>query len=86
MLPFEVVLRKFGNSTGISFPASVLKDLKLKAGQALTMAKTEQGTITLTPKRKYTLPELIDLCDPSAPVPADLAAWDATPSLSREIS
>ena len=55
----EVVLRKFGNSTGLTFSPAVLKDLKLKIGQPLTMTTAQDGTITLTPKRKYSLADMI---------------------------
>ena len=81
----EIVLRKFGNSTGAAFPPSVLKDLGLKAGQAMTMDTTADGKITLSPKRKYTLSELIAQCDPKAPPPADMALWDAARPVGQEI-
>eukprot|EP01036_Dinobryon_divergens_P002608 gene2608-3428_t len=73
----EISLRKFGNSTGVAFPPSVLKDLGWKAGQAMTMGTTADGKITLEPKRRYNLAELIAQCDAKAPPPADLALWDA---------
>lgn len=81
----EIVLRKFGNSTGAAFPPSVLKDLGLKAGQSLTMDTTADGKIVLSPKRKYTLAELVAQCDRKAKPPADMAAWDAARSVGQEI-
>ena len=81
----EIFLRKFGNSTGLAFPPSVLKDLGWKAGQAMTMGTTADGKITLEPKRRYTLSELIAQCDPKAPPPADLAAWDAAQPVGQEL-
>lgn len=81
----EVVLRKFGNSTGAVFPSSVLRDLGLKAGLAMTMDTTPDGKITLAPKRKYSLSELIAQCRPEAPPPADMALWDATQSVGQEV-
>ena len=81
----EIVLRKFGNSTGAVFPPSVLKDLGLKAGQPMTMDTTPDGTITLAPKRKYALSELIAQCDLSAPAPADMVLWDAARPVGQEI-
>lgn len=81
----EIVLRKFGNSTGAAFPSSVLKDLGLKAGQAMTMDTTSDGKITLSPKRKYTLSDLIAQCDPKAPSPADMTLWDAARPVGQEI-
>ena len=81
----EIVLRKFGNSTGAVFPHSVLKDLGLRVGQAMTMDTTPDGTITLVAKRKYTLAELIAQCDKKAPVPADMALWDTARPVGQEI-
>ena len=81
----EVVLRKFGNSTGLTFSPAVLKDLKLKIGQPLTMTTAADGTITLTPKRKYNLAEMIAQCDLKAAPPADMAAWDEAKPVGNEV-
>lgn len=81
----EIVLRKFGNSTGAAFPPAVLKNLGLKAGQAMTMDTTSDGKITLSPKRKFTLSELIAQCNKRAPPPADLARWDAARPVGQEL-
>lgn len=81
----ELTLRKFGNSTALSFPPSLLKDLGLKVGQALTLGKTQDGLLTLSPKRRYTLAELVAQCDPTAEQPADLAIWDAAQPVGREV-
>lgn len=81
----EIVLRKFGNSTGAAFPPSVLKDLGLKAGQFMTMDTTANGAITLSPKRKYTLSGLIAQCNTKVPPPADMALWDTAQPVGQEI-
>ena len=81
----ELTLRKYGNSTALSFPPSLLRDLGLKVGQALTLAKTNDGLITLTPKRRYTLSELIAQCDTKAAPPRDMAVWDAASPVGREV-
>ena len=81
----EIVLRKFGNSTGAAFPPYVLKDLGLKAGQAMILNTSAGGKITLSPKRRYALSDLIAQCDPNAPPPADMAAWDAVKPVGQEI-
>lgn len=81
----EVVLRKYGNSTVAVLPPAVLKDLGLKAGQAMTLDTTPEGRIVLEAKCRYTLAELIAQCDPKAPPPADLAAWDAARPVGGEV-
>jgi antitoxin ChpS len=80
----ELILRKYGNSTALAFPPSLLRDLGLKVGQALTLAKTGDGAITLAPTRRHTLAELIAQCDTKAAPPADMAIWDAARPVGKE--
>lgn len=81
----EVVLKKMGNSTALVMPPPVLKDLGIGVGQPLALDTTPDGRIVLTPKRKYVLADLIARCDQSAPVPADLALWDAARPVGQEV-
>ena len=81
----QINLRKFGNSTGLVLPPGVLKDLKLVAGQAVSMTVTPDGKIMIERKCDYTLAELLAQCDPDAPLPADLRLWDAAKRAGREI-
>ncbi len=81
----EIVLRKFGNSTGAAFPPGVLRALKLEPGQAMLMDTTPDGKITLSPKRRYNLADLIAQCDRKAPRPADMAGWDAVTPVGQEV-
>ena len=79
----EVVLRKYGNSTVLALPPAVLKDLGLKAGQSMTLDSTPDGRITLAPKRRHRLADLLARCDLKAPPPADLALWDNARPVGR---
>lgn len=81
----EVALKKMGNSTALVIPPPVLKDLGIGVGQHLTLDTTADGTIVLTPKRKYVLADMIAQCDRKAPPPADLALWDAAGPVSGEV-
>lgn len=81
----ELTLRKYGNSTALAFPPGLLRDLGLKVGQALTLSTTAEGVITLAPKRRYTLAELIAQCDQHAAPPADMALWDAAKPVGNEV-
>lgn len=81
----EVVLRKYGNSTVLAFPPGVLKDLGLKPGQAMTLNTSSDGTITLAPKRKYSLRQLLAQCDAKAPPPQDMALWESARPAGGEV-
>lgn len=81
----ELTLRKYGNSTVLSFPPSLLRGLGLKVGQVLILTKTVDGLITLTPKLRHTLADLIAQCDLTAAPPADLTLWDAARPAGQEV-
>ena len=81
----EVVLRKYGNSTVLAFPPGVLKALGLKAGQTMTLDTTGDGRLTLAPKRRHRLADLLAQCDAKAPPPADLALWEVARPVGNEV-
>ena len=81
----EVMLRKYGNSTVLALPPALLKELGLKAGQAMTLDSTSDGRITLVPKRRHKLVDLIAQCDPKAPPPADLRLWNIARPVGQEV-
>jgi len=85
IMQVEIILRKFGNSTGAVFPPAVLRDLSLKAGACMTMDTTSDGKIMLSPKRRYSLSELMAQCDLAAAPPVDLLAWDAAKPVGQEV-
>ena len=80
----EVVLKKMGNSTALVMPPPVLKDLGIGVGQPMTLSTTADGKIVLTPKRRYTLAQMIAKCDLKAAVPADLALWEVARPVGNE--
>ena len=80
----EIILRRYGNSTVAVLPPAVLKDLRLSAGQSLTLT-ADNGKIVLARKQKYSLADLISQCDLSAPPPADLDLWDNARSAGNEV-
>lgn len=81
----EVTLRKYGNSTVAVLPTPVLRDLGIKAGQAMTLETTGDGKIVLTRKRRYTLAELLGQCNPKAAPPEDLVLWDNAKPVGGEV-
>jgi antitoxin ChpS len=79
----DTVIRKYGNSSVVVLPPSLMRDLGIHVGTSLSM-KTVDGVITLAPKKRYSLEELVAQCKPRAKPPADMAAWDAMPAVGRE--
>lgn len=75
----QASLRKLGNSTGLTLPPALLRDLGWVAGQVLTLEKTPVGNLLFRPqpvRRKYTAAELNAQCNPKAAMPTDLVAWE----------
>jgi len=81
----ETEIRKLGNSAGIILPAALLRTLKLEVGQAIDI-EVEDGRLVVTPKRRkrYTAAELNALCNPRAPMPEDMVAWESAPVVGSE--
>ena len=83
----ELVVRKMGNSLGLTFPTAILRDLDIKVGQSFELKKRSGGTLVLRPKamrKKYTAAELNALCNPKAPMPDDLLACDSMVAAGTE--
>ena len=73
----ELSIRKLGNSAGIILPAALLRTLNLSVG-SFVKAEEVEGALVLTPatKTRYSLSELVARCNPKAPAPKDMAAWN----------
>ncbi len=83
----QLQLRKLGNSTGLTFPPALLRDLGLAAGQLVTLDKTPDGGLLIKPQRgrpRFTAAELNALCNPKAPMPDDLTAWERMAPVGNE--
>jgi antitoxin ChpS len=83
----ETVLRQIGNSKGVVVPAQLLKELGIQVGDKLDVAATD-GKLVFSPtdtRQKYKLADLLAKCDQSAPMPLELAEWDAAPAVGNEI-
>jgi antitoxin ChpS len=83
----ELIFKKLGNSTGLTFPASFLREHHLRDGQAVVVDAKADGTIILIPKvprKRYTAAELNAQCDLKAPMPTDLHEWDKAPGVGSE--
>lgn len=79
----EVVLKMMGKSTALVIPPSILKVLRIGAGQRFILETTSDNKIVLTLKRKFVLADMIAQCDLNALPPADLGFWDELPRGTR---
>ena len=81
----ESAIRKLGNSAGIILPAALLRSLKFEVGQTIDI-EVEDGRLVVTPTRRkrYSAAELNAQCNPRAPMPEDIVAWDHALSVGSE--
>ena len=57
----ELVVRKMGNSLGLTFPTAILRDLDITVGQSFEMKKGTGGTLVLRPKAMRKTPYTVDV-------------------------
>lgn len=79
-------LRKVGGSVMLAVPPAILELLRMESGSSVSMA-VESGRLIIEPgaRKKYTLQELLDQCDASAPLSGEDAAWTASPAAGGEL-
>jgi antitoxin ChpS len=83
----ELVIRKLGNSVGLTLPPALLRDLDFSIGQSLLVERGQDNAIVLRAKptrRRYSAAELNKQCNLKAPMPADLQAWEEMPAVGDE--
>lgn len=69
-------LRKVGGSVMLSIPPSLLNILHLKAGATVGLdVQNNQLIINPTPRPRYSLEELLAVCDENAPLNDEDKAW-----------
>lgn len=81
MKNMQLNIQKWGNSAAVRLPVTLMAQLGAKIGDTLDV----DITALRVAKPRYSLAELLAQCDPNAPMPADLAAWDAMPAVGREV-
>src|SRR6218665_22640 len=82
-MKMELVFKRLGNSTGLTFPAAFLREHGVREGQTVVVEAADDGTITLQPKairKRYTAAQLNAPCDLKAAMPSDLVAWGRGPA------
>lgn len=82
----ELTLIRFGNSVGLTIPRALCEHLGFAAGQAVEAKETDGKLIIASKARsKYHLADMLAECDPKAPLPADLAAWETLAPVGNEV-
>jgi len=83
----DLVFRKLGNSTGLTFPSSFLREHGINEGQVVSIDVSSDGSFVMRPKskaRRYSAKELNEMCDFTAPMPQDLLDWEKAPLAGSE--
>jgi len=81
----ELSVRKWGNSAGVILPTAALENLQAKVGDTLSVEFDNQKMVVQVAKPRYSLAQLLAQCDPTAPVPADVAEWEAMAPVGNEL-
>ena len=80
----ELSIQKWGNSAAVRLPTELLALLKVTLGDKLSVNVRPDGVLLRAASPSYSLEELVAQCDPSAPEPADMAAWTRAKPVGRE--
>lgn len=82
----ELTLIRFGNSVGLTIPRALCEQLGLSAGQPV-QARESGGKLIIAPtaRSRHRLADMLAQCDLKAPLPTDLATWEATPAVGNEL-
>lgn len=80
----ELSVQKWGNSAAVRLPTELLGILKISLGDKLTVNVQTDGVLLKAKRPTYLLADLVSQCDPSAPEPVDLAAWNNAKPVGRE--
>ena len=77
----KLSIQKWGNSAAIRLPATMLAQMGASIGDAI---EVDPSTLKIA-KPKYKLSDLLAQCDKNAQPPADLAAWESSAPVGREV-
>lgn len=80
----ELSIQKWGNSAAVRLPTELLGIMKVSLGDKLSVNIQPDGVLLKAARPAYSLTELVAQCDPGAPEPADLAAWQSAKPVGRE--
>ncbi|MGI6656293.1 MAG: AbrB/MazE/SpoVT family DNA-binding domain-containing protein [Desulfobulbus sp.] len=80
-------LRKVGGSVMLTVPPAFLEQLRLKPGNAVGLAITEDGMLVVhpNPRPQYTLAELLEESEYSRQLTDEERQWVDAPAVGKEI-
>jgi antitoxin ChpS len=80
------ILRKVGGSIMLAVPPAILDMLHLSAGATVGMA-VDHGRLVVEPsnRRRYSLDELLAMCDATVDISIDDRAWVNAPPVGNEL-
>lgn len=81
----KITVQKWGNSAAIRLPVTMLSQLGVAIGDAFEVDVGKRAATLRVSKPKYKLADLIAQCDPKAPLPDDLIAWNEMQDVGAEI-
>ncbi len=76
-------VQKLGDTLVLVVPPELQQEMQLAEGTKLEM-QADHGKLRVR-RRKYTLQELLDQCDLTAPISDEDRAWDAMKPVGQEL-
>ncbi|HCN9138708.1 TPA: type II toxin-antitoxin system ChpS family antitoxin [Escherichia coli] len=81
----RIIIKRWGNSSGMVIPNVVMKELNLRPGQSVE-AQVSNNQLILTPiSRRYSLDELLAQCDMNATELSEQDVWGKSTPAGDEI-
>jgi antitoxin component of MazEF toxin-antitoxin module len=83
----ETVVKKFGNSLGVSLPASLREGRNIDVGSHVDIVESDSDlviTVRGNKKKVPSLKEMLAQCDLSAERHPDLVAFESAPAVGQE--
>lgn len=68
-------IQQWGNGVAVRLPSRLLQKLHVRPGDKLDVRIYRHGLLLTRAPPRYLLADLVALCDPAAPEPADMAGW-----------
>ncbi len=80
----RTTIRKIENANGIIIPPHLLQKLGLKTGDKVNVDVQDGQIVIIKANPKYTVEELLEQCDPDAPLSEEVKEWVQMKPVGRE--